>query len=89
MTHIKQVEFDRDYLLIRYRDDEDPPWSAGRELAVNWRKDSHVERLAHVAYHVFYLFVTNPDGVAKNDEILQEWIGKLLHEQPGADHEFP
>ena len=89
MKRVSAVEFGRQYILVRYTDEADPPWAVGRELAIDWRKASNAERLAHVGYHVFHLFINDPTAVAANDEILQEWIGKLLHEQPGADHECP
>ncbi len=89
MKRVRAVEFQKEYILVRYVDEDDPPWTAGHELAINWRKESRVERLAHVAYHVFLLFVSRPDAVAANDEVLQEWIGKLIHEDPGEGHDVP
>lgn len=89
MKYVKAVDFQKDYLLVRYTDDEDPAWAVGREVAIDWRKDSKVQRLAHVAYHLFYLFVADPNAVTKNDEVLQEWIGRLLDERPEEGHDLP
>ena len=89
VQRVKVVEFGKNLIYIRYTDDNDPPWARGRELAIDWEKNAHVERLAHVAYHIFRLFITNPEAVAANDEILQEWIGKLLNEHPEEGHELP
>ena len=89
MKRVSAVEFGRQYILVRYTDEADPPWAVGRELAIDWRKASNTERLAHVGYHVFLLFVNDPEAVAANDEILQEWLGKLLQERPEENHERP
>ena len=50
MKQVNAVEFGKNYVLVRYTDDTDPPWVAGRELAIDWRKASNAERLAHVGY---------------------------------------
>ena len=89
MKQVNAVEFGKHYMLVRYTDDTDPPWVTGRELAIDWRKVSNVGRLAHVGYHVFHLFVNDPGAVARNDEILQEWLGRLLDKELEDDHERP
>lgn len=89
MRYVKEVDFRKDIIVIRYTDDDDPAWAAGRELVIDWRKNPNVERLIHVAYHVLHLFVDNPAAVTVNDEVLQEWLGRLLQEQPGDGHETP
>ena len=89
MKRVSAVEFGRQHILVRYTDEGDPSWAAGRELAIDWRKASTAERLAHVGYHVFHLFINDPNAVALNDEILQEWLGKLLQERPEDNHDRP
>ena len=89
MKHVREVDFHKDGVVIRYVDDDDPEWVRGHELALNVKKHPHVDRLLHVAYHVFALFVNDPQGVSANDEVLQEWIGRLLVEQPEDGHDSP
>jgi hypothetical protein len=89
MTYVKEVDFRKDVVVIRYTDDEAPAWAVGRELVIDWRKNPNVERLIHVAYHILHLLVTDPAAVAANDEVLQEWVGRLLQEQPEEGHDAP
>ena len=92
MKRINRVEYDydRDRVTIQYSDEQDPKWVEGRVLAVTWGNSSHVVgRLMHVTCHIFLLLVQNPDYVETHDEILQEWLGKLFHEQPEDEHETP
>ena len=89
MRHVTALDFGEKYLLIRYWDDDDPGWVRGRELAVDWRKNAHIERLAPVSYHIAYLVVENPDALIIPDEVLQEWLGRLFDEHPAEGHENP
>ena len=87
MKHIYRIEFQKEVAAIRYRDKDDPPWVDERLLIVDWKNHAHVERLLHVAYHLFQLLVENPGSVSANDEVLQEWIGRLFQERPEQGHE--
>ena len=89
MKHVHGVDAKKDHLIIRYSDDDDPPWVWGRELVVGWKDDPRVRRLAHVGYHVFHLLVNDPKAVTVNEEILQEWLGRLFDEHPREGHEHP
>ena len=87
MKHIREVDFQQDYLVIRYQDDDDPPWAQGRELIVGRRKHPHVDRLTDVAYRIFELLVSRPGDVAQSDEILQEWLVKRFNRVTEEDYE--
>lgn len=89
MTHLKRIDFDGNIIAIRYTDEQDPKWIEERLLAVNWRESSHLRRLVHVACHVFLLLIQNPECLETHDEVLQEWLGKLFHEQLEEEHETP
>ena len=92
MKRINRVEYDYDgdRVTIQYSDAQDPKWVEGRVLAVTWRNSSHVVgRLMHVTCHIFILLVQNPECLEANDEILQQWVGRLFDEQPVEDHETP
>lgn len=89
MKHINRVDFQKNVVIIRYTDDQDPRWADERVLVVDWTKSLNAERLSHVAYHVFHLFIEHPDRVTVNDEVLQEWLGRLFDEHPAEEHETP
>jgi len=92
MKRINRVEYDyeRDRVTIHYSDEQDPEWAEGRVLAVTWGNSSHVVgRLMHVACHIFLLLVENPKCAETNDEILQEWLGRLFYKHPAEEHEVP
>ena len=89
MKEIKRVEFQKDIVAIRFRDKDDPAWVDERLLIVDCQKDPHVARLVHVSYHLLLLLVEHPDLVSSNDEVLQEWIGRLFQERPVEGHDTP
>lgn len=89
MRHITRVEFPRNLVIIKYRDDDDPKWVDEQVLVVDWRKHPNVERLAHVAYHTLLLLVEHPERVSAPDEALQEWLGRVFSLQSEQEHENP
>ena len=89
MKQIHRIDFKEGTIAVRYTDDQDPKWAKERILDVDWRESAHVERLAHVGYHVFLLLVEHPELVETHDEILQEWVGRLLDQRPVEGHEAP
>ena len=80
MKHVHGVNALKDRLVIRYSDDEDPRWVWGHEVDVSWKEDPNVRRIIHLAYRCFDLLVTDPKAVPGNEEILQEWVARLLRE---------
>ena len=86
---LKRIDFGENLISIKYIDENDPKWVKDRVLTVNWRENSHLRRLGHVGCHMFLLLIQNPECVETHDEVLQEWIGKLFHEQLEEEHETP
>ena len=88
MKHITGVDCPRkNYLVIHYWDDADPEWVDGRKLVLYMRAHPNVRRLCNVTSNIFELLATRPEAVTANEEVLQEWVGKLfqegLSEKPG------
>ena len=69
--------------------DQDPKWADERVLVVDCKQGTLAQRLTHVGDHVFYLFVENPVLVDKEEEILQEWLGRLFDSHPAENHNLP
>ena len=80
MKRVHGVQALKDRIVIRYSDDEDPPWVWGREADVAWREDPNVRRITHLACHLFLLLLDDPKAVPANEEILQEWVARLFRE---------
>ena len=84
MKRVHGVQALKDRIVIRYSDDDDPPWVWGREVDVAWKDDPHVRRITHLTSHLCLLLLGDPKAVPANEEILQEWIAKLFR---GHSHE--
>jgi len=88
MRRVHGVNALKDRLVIRYSDDTDPPWVWGREVDVSWKESSHVRRVVRLTANLLELLVGDPQAIPANEEILQEWIARLLREHsqegPGA-----
>ena len=80
MKHIHGVRALKDRLVISYSDDGDPPWVWGREVDVTWKEDPNVRRVIRLTSELLHLLVAEPGAVPANEEILQEWIARLLRE---------
>ena len=89
MKRVHGVRALKDRLVISYSDDDDPPWVWGREVDVTWKEDPNVRRVIHLTYELLHLLVTEPNSVPSNEEILQEWVAKLLREHSGNGQKTP
>ena len=81
MKHVHDVRALKDRIVIRYSDDTDPPWVWGREVDVSWKENPHVRRVIHLTSQLLELLVEDPTAIPNNEELLQEWIAKLLSGQ--------
>ena len=81
MKHVHDVRALKDRIVIRYSDDNDPPWVWGREVDVSWKENPHVRRVIHLTSQLLELLVGDPTAIPDNEELLQEWIAKLLSGQ--------
>ncbi len=82
MRHITGVDCPRkNYLVIHYWLDEDPEWVDGRKVSIYLRADPTVKRLVNITSRIFELLLDQPEKLASNEEVLQEWLGKVWQEE--------
>jgi hypothetical protein len=87
MVHVHRIEFQKDAIVVRYTDDEQPKWSEERIGFIHWREHPNATGLARVGISIFRMFVENPEFIAQNDEVIQEWLGKVFNDKTAAEIE--
>ena len=89
MKRVHGVRALKDRLVISYSDDDDPSWVWGREVDVSWKENPHVRRVIHLTSQLLELLVGGPTAIPNNEELLQEWIAKLLREHSEGGQKAP
>lgn len=84
MRHVHGVRAMKDRLVISYSDDTDPSWVWGREVDVSWKENPGIGRVVRLTANLLELLVGDPQAIPANEEILQEWIARLLSEPSGG-----
>ena len=91
MRHITGVDCPRkNYLVIHYWLDEDPEWVDGRKVSIYLRADPMVKRLVNITSRIFELLLDQPEKLASNEEVLQEWLLRIWEEEGRPEsHDIP